>query len=110
VSVDEPLLAGGPGPDETIRAIREWVDSGIERTLAEDLSGFLLGIQSVTILTALDELSDRLSQLVGERDQLREALERIADGAISNPPSEIADLARAALAAVSSDGTAKVAS
>lgn len=49
-------------PHEKLEAIREWVDKGIEATLKEDPSGFLLGVESVSVLTALDEISDALTE------------------------------------------------
>jgi len=54
------------------------------------------GVPSASELSLADgNPSKRL--IADERDQLREALQRIADGAESNPPHEVAAIAREAL-------------
>lgn len=45
---------------EKLDAVREWVETGIAKTLNEDAGGFLLGIESVSILDALDDIRAEL--------------------------------------------------
>lgn len=47
-------------PLEKLDAVRQWVATGIEETLVFDPSGFALGVESVTILEALDDIEEAL--------------------------------------------------
>ena len=47
-------------PLEKLDAVRAWVDTGIGVTLGQDPSGFLLGIESISILEALDDIEEAL--------------------------------------------------
>lgn len=47
-------------PAEKLDAVREWVQTGIAKTLEEDPSGFMLGIESVSIIEALNDIESAL--------------------------------------------------
>jgi hypothetical protein len=54
---------------EKLDAVREWVETGIAKTLEEDPSGFLLGVESASILEALDEIEAAM-QVVPSRENI----------------------------------------
>jgi hypothetical protein len=47
-------------PLEKLDAVREWVDTGIAKTLDQDGGEFLLGLESVAILAALSDIREAL--------------------------------------------------
>jgi hypothetical protein len=102
MSMDEPLLAGGPGPDETIREARAAIEAAFTYEGSYSRGADALG--------ALDALCAHLSRVVGEHDQLREAANAVrdcrnVDGLEDHFEFALDELEK--LAAVSSAGTAE---
>lgn len=47
---------------ERLDAVREWVETGIAKTLGEDPSGFLLGVESLGVIEALNEIEAAIKE------------------------------------------------
>lgn len=63
---------------ELLAAIREWVETDLPNSLAEDPSGFMAGIASASVLDALDTVGTRLAALESEGDEALLRTERDA--------------------------------
>lgn len=53
---------------DKLRAVRDWVSDGISTTLDQPGGSFLLGIESASIIDALDYIEGYILNLEAERD------------------------------------------